>query len=411
LISSAALFLLAHFLSSPSVPPGKTGGAIAASWSADLRPAIGSAPLGLVVGRGHETLLPIKSLWFQDNSTVVATFVTREEKHTALSKRDQSDANLPLRLCAIFIDVSTRKVTSTQSWPTESRFARIVAVNNGNVITQRGDLLTLYSSDARELRRLSLPPVAPDYLTGWFPHASPTGSNILFATPNPRETSPRPWIWVNASTLEIARSWKEVQSGGVAISDTTISMIACGFYPYRCKQNVEVKSLTTEWKTIAAEEGRPGFAPWLSEDTLFRFLNEDTIFLSGNPWKLLKPDGTVVLRGDTPLEGSMAITSSTGQRFVVPFFQWKGGVAALDIGAHGELKAISIYDAPFHEQSYRLEVKGPKIREQVKLALSPDGSKLAILYDESIYLFQLPPQLPAPATPPPSKADGAAHRE
>lgn len=400
LISSAALFLLAHFLNSPSVPPGNTGGAIAANWSADLRPAIGSAPLGLVVGRGHETLQPIKSLWFQDDSTVVATFVTREEKPTPLSKRDQSDTNLPLRLRAIFIDARAGKVRSTQAWPTESRFARIVAVNNGNFITQRGDLLTLYSFDAKELRRLSLPPVEPDYLTGWFPHPSPTGRNILFATPYPRETSPRPWIWVNASTLEIARSWREVQSGEVAISDSAISMIACGFYAYRCNQNVEIKGLTTEWKTIAAKEGQPLSFTLLSGDALFRFLNEDTIFLSGNPWKLLRTDGTVVLSENTRFEGSMVIASSSGKRFVVPFFQWKGGVAALDTGAHGELKAISIYDAPFHERSYRLDVKGPKIKDLAKFALSPDASKLAILYDESMYLFHLP----APPTAP-SKSD------
>ncbi len=172
-------------------------------------------------------------------------------------------------------------------------------------------------------------------------------------------------------------------------------MIACGFYPYRCNQNVQVKGLTTEWKTIATVEGRLS-SGFLNEGASFRFLNEDTIFLAGNPWRLLKPDGTVVLSESAP-SGSMAIASCSGQRFVVPFFQWKGGVAALDIGAHGELKEISVYDAPFHERSYRLEVKGPKIKERAQLALSPDGSKLAILNDESVYLFQLPPPRPAPS--------------
>jgi hypothetical protein len=193
-----------------------------------------------------------------------------------------------------------------------------------------------------------------------------------------------------------------VQSGEVAISDKTISMIACSFYPCRCNPNVEVRGFATEWKTVAANEGRPQSSP--------RFLNEDTIFLSGHPWKLLQTDGKVILTENAPFEGSTAISSSSGQRFVVPFFQSKGGVAALDISAHGELKTLSVYDAPFHERSYRLEVKGPKIKELAQLALSPDGSKLAILYDELVYLFQLPPPPPTP-TAPPSKADGASHRE
>jgi hypothetical protein len=394
--------LLAHLLSSPVVPPVETArGAITANWSADLRAPVGSAPLGLVVGRGRETALqPKTSLWFVGNNTVVATFVTREEK-PALSSHDSSDTNLPLRLRALFLDASTGKVMSTQAWPSESRFAGIVATNDGNFITQRGVVLTLYSPDAKEVRRLSLPPIQQD-LWGWVAHPSPTGRNILFATPNLTTTDQTPWIWVDASTLEVARSWREAQSGWVGISDDTISMIACSFHVYRCDPGVEVRGLATEWKTIAPIERRPQSSP--------RFLNKDTIFLSGHPWKLLQTDGKVILNENAPFEGSTAISSSSGQRFVVPFFQSKGGVAALDIGAHGELKTISVYDAPFHERSYRLEVKGPKIKELAQLALSPDGSKLAILYDESVYLFQLPPP-PSTAAPAPSKADGASHRE
>jgi hypothetical protein len=402
LISSAALFLLAHLLISPSVPPVDTAsGTITALWIADLRADVGSQPLGLVVGRGHETALqPKTSLWFVDNNTVVATFVTREEK-PALSSHDSSDANKPLRLRAIFLDASTGKLMSMQAWPSDSRFAGIVAANDGNFITQRGVVLTLYSPDAKEVRRLSLPPIQQD-LWGWVAHPSPTGRSILFATPNLTTTDQTPWIWVDASTLEVARSWREDQSGWVGISDDTVSMIACSFNLYRCDPRVEVKALTTEWKTIAPIERRPQSSP--------RFLNKDTIFLSGHPWKLLQTDGKVILTENAPFEGSTAISSSSGQRFVVPFFQSKGGFSALDISAHGELKTLSVYDAPFHERSYRLEVKGPKIKELAQLALSPNGSKLAILYDESVYLFQLPPPPPTP-TAPPSKADSASPRE
>lgn len=390
LISSAVLFLLARFLSSPSVPPVDTArGAITASSSTDLRAAVGSAPLGLVVGRGRETTLqPRTSLWFVDNNTVVATFVTREEK-AALSSHDSSDTNLPLRLRAIFLDANTGKVKSAQTWPSESRFAGIVATNDGSFITQRGVVLTLYSPDVKEVRRLSLPPIQQD-LWGWVSHPSSTGRNILFATPNLTTTDQTPWIWVHASTLEVARSWKERQSGWVGISDDTISMIACSFHLYQCEPTVEIRGIATEWKTIAAIERRPQSSP--------RFINEDTIFISGHPWKLLQTDGNVILTENVPSEGDMAISSAGGQRFVVPFFQSRGGVAALDIGAHGEIKTISIYDAPFHERSYRLEVKGVKIKEQAQLAVSPDGSKLAVLYEESVYLFQLPPA-PVPPRP------------
>jgi len=383
LISSAALFLFLHFLSSPGVTPVDTAsGKITANWSADLRSAVGGGALGLVVGRGHETRLqPTTSLWFLDNNTVAATFVTREEG-VALASRDNSDANLPLQLRGTFLDVRTGKVISTQAWPSQSRFAGIASVYDGNFVTQRGVLLTLYSLDAKEARRLSLPPIDPD-LWGWVAHPSPTGRSILFATPNLRTTAETPWVWVDATTLQIVRSWKEKQSGWVGISDDTAAMAACSFPLSHCSPSVEVRGVTTEWKTIVPIERRFQSIP--------RFLDEGTIFLSGHPWQLLQTNGKVIFTEAKPFEGSIAISSVGGKRFVVPFFQSKGGVAALDIGAHGELKTISIYDAPFRERSYKLEVKGPKIREQARLALSPDGSKLAILYEESVYLFQLPP--------------------
>jgi hypothetical protein len=352
---------------------------------------------------------PRTSLWFLDDSTIIATFVTQEGANPSLSSRDSSDPNQPLRLRAILLDADTGKVRSTQAWPSESRLAEIVTANGGKFVTQTGTTLTLHSSDAKELKKLSLPP-PPQNLNGWNAHPSPTGKNVLFENSDWRTTSPKSWIWVNATELQIVRSWKEEQSGWVGISDSMITMTACLFSEYRCEPNLRVKTLETEWKTIAPIEKRShwGWSP--------QFVNEDTLFLSGAPWELLKTDGELILTETAPFEGGGAITSAGGKRFVVPFFKVTGRVEALDIGGHGELKTISVYDAPFHERSYRLDVKGPKIRSfsdrsLAQLALSPDGSKLAILYDESVYLFQLPPPPPTAAPAPPSKADDASHRE
>ena len=186
-------------------------GAITADWSADLRAPVGSAPLGLVVGGGRETALqPRTSLWFVNRNTVVATFVTREEK-PALSSHDSSDTNLPLRLRAIFLDAGTGKVMSTQAWPSESRFAGIVATNDGNFITQRGVVLTLVLPDAKEVRRLNLPPIPKG--CGWVGHPSPRGRNILFATPNLTKLSATPWIWVNIRSRSCSLLEGDPESG------------------------------------------------------------------------------------------------------------------------------------------------------------------------------------------------------
>jgi len=387
--SSVALILWACFLSSSTETTAKAvNGTVSTKWTADLRPAIGGAPLGQVFGRKRERQgRQQTSLWFLDNGTIVATFVTREETNPSVSTRESSDPNQPLRLRAVFVEADTGKIKSTQAWPSQSRLARIVAANDGKFVTQSGTTLTLYSFEAKEVKRLNLPP-PPQNLNGWNAHPSPTGKSILFENSDWRTTSSKSWLWVSADDLQVIRSWREEQSGGVGISDRAIAMTACMLPEYRCDPNLKVKGLATEWKTIASIE-KSGWV-WSPQ-----FVDNDTLFLPGTPRKLLKTNGDVIWTEAEP-NGGAPISSAGGQRFVVPFFQSKGGVAALDIGAHGELKTISIYDAPFHERSYRLEVKGPKIRSfsdrsLAQLALSPDGSKLAVLYEESVYLFQLPP--------------------
>jgi hypothetical protein len=389
LTSSVALFLLAHFLSNaPALAVAPSSAPMTMKWSADLQAAVGGAPLGLVVGHGHEThLQPKTSLWFLDNNTIVATFVIRQDKPN-LSGRTSSDPNLPLQLRAIFLDANTGEIKRTQAWPTESRFAGIVAAHRGTFVTLRGTNLALYSPDAKNIRELTLPPIPEDHW-GWHSHPSPTGGSLLFETPDLTTTSDTPWIWVATDSLQIVRSWKEKQSGGVGISDTMVAMIACNLPLYHCNPDVEVKGLTTEWKGIAPIDRRPQSYP--------QFVNEETLFVSGHPWKLLRTDGKVELTEDPPFEGSWAVPSAGGQRFIVPFFKQTGAVPALDIGAHGVLTTISVYDAPFHERSYKMRMIGPKIKDQgTHLALSPDGCSLSILEGESIHTFQLPP----PKSPP-----------
>lgn len=395
LILSTVLGLLTLLPISASGASGtRQPGSVSPTWSRDLRADVGSTPLGQVFGRkGERRGLPETSLRFLDNSTVIAAFVTREGTNPSLSSRGGSDPNQPLRLRAIILDTHAGEIRSMQAWPTEGTLARIVTARDGKFVTQSGTTLTLYSSDCNELKNLKLPAL-PEDVSGWHAHPSPTGKSILFTTGGLTTTSPKPWIWVDTTSLQVLHSWNQVQSGWIGISDDSIAMTACLMVEYHCDPRLEIRSLTTEWKTIAPVEKRAhwGWSP--------QFVNDKTVFLSGRPWKLLQTDGEVILTESPTLRGGTALPAAGGQRFVLPFFKTVGRVEALDIGGYGELKAISIYDAPFQQRAYELEVKGAKIRSisdrsVAQLALSPDGSKLGILYNETVYLFELPPVLSA----------------
>lgn len=65
----------------------------------------------------------------------------------------------------------------------------------------------------------------------------------------------------------------------------------------------------------------------------------------------------------------------------------------MDIDGHTVLRSLLVFDISSHRQPYVLDVKGPKIKDlrPNDFALSPDGSQLAVLNNETVYVFALPP--------------------
>jgi hypothetical protein len=219
----------------------------------------------------------------------------------------------------------------------------------------------------------------------WHAHPSPSGRNILFVATNFSTASPVPWIWVETESLAVIRSWKAIQSGWVSVSDHYIAMTAC-VWIYNCEPDIEIRSIDGNWRAVAPASRHNTPHP--------QFVDDDTLFLLGHPTKLIQTNGKVVFAEDEAPEGCWwgeAIPSAEGQRFVVPACDVKGAVAPLDIGGHAVLKRILLYDGPPHRRSYTLDVKGPQIKGMTQFAVSPDGSRLAILNNQSIEVLQLPP--------------------
>lgn len=219
----AATLLFTSFLSSAKEDVIPRPSALLPAWRTDVRTAVGTTPLGVVWGRGREFKgRPIASLWFTDKNTIVATFVTREGKGPPkVSQRDAADNTLPLRLRAIFLDATTGKITAATDWPTQSRRSLIAATLGGRFVTQRGNELTLYDSDRKDLRTANLPSLD---VGDWYSHPSPTGKNIVFFSEDLWKGS---WIWVETDTLRVLGSGKDTSNGFVTISDEKMAMATC----------------------------------------------------------------------------------------------------------------------------------------------------------------------------------------
>jgi hypothetical protein len=382
LISLAARFcrlLVLCFLTSALGIAGTEQQTIAPAWRTDLRGALGTSPVPVSFGHvGEHKGEPVTSLRFTDNDTVVATFVTREDERPSLSTRG-SDANLPLRLRGIFLNAAAGSIKGNSSWGSESTAAMIVAAHDGKFVTQSGSELTLYGPDLKVLRSVRLPQL-PEY--EWAGYPSPSGRNILFLSPvlvDRRE--PRSWIWLETNTLQPLLSWKEPVEAPLTVADDKIAEVACAFPPHKYLPRVQVRDFSGDWRVIATGSGYYGS----------QFINQDLLGVwGGDLLTLMVPDGKVI--SSRNLKGAgVLVTSAGGERFVVPIFNVKGRVAALDISGHSLLKRLMLYDIPSHSWSYMLELKGANIRDVMKFALSPNGSRLAVLNNEVLYLFDLPP--------------------
>ena len=112
-VARAGRLLLLCFLTCAlaiAAPEEKT---IVPAWRVELRGALGSSPVPASFGRiGEYKGQPVTSLWFTDDDTIVATFVTREDKRPSLSARG-SDADLSLRLRGLFVEATVAKSRPT----------------------------------------------------------------------------------------------------------------------------------------------------------------------------------------------------------------------------------------------------------------------------------------------------------
>ena len=69
----------------------------------------------------------------------------------------------------------------------------------------------------------------------------------------------------------------------------------------------------------------------------------------------------------------------------------KGSRPSLDIDGHSVLKTLLVSDLSSHRGQYIFDVKGPKIKDlrPNDFALSADGSRLAVLNNGSVEVFDL----------------------
>lgn len=141
---------------------GHSGATVAPLYQIDLRSVVKGPflfePWGSPESRSG---LPIRSLCFLDNQQIAVTVVTQAGGKPGLATRIEPNSSSPFRLYAILIGASSGRILASPDWPSNSRFAGIVAANDKGFVTESGRDLTLFSTDLTPGKRISLPSLPP----------------------------------------------------------------------------------------------------------------------------------------------------------------------------------------------------------------------------------------------------------
>jgi hypothetical protein len=325
---------------------------------------------------------------FPTSSLVAITFVTREPP-LALPRRGQSEAALPFRLHALFVDTSSGQVMEKREWPTASERSGIEPVIGGRFIVVTPDKLMLYSSALEVVKELEL--FFGREAIDWRVDPSP-GGKYLVVEYQPQSDSARgagytdfEWrnLWINADDLQVLRAWTERGMGSHQWTITDDGILFDG------------------WK-IGKPDGpfdrlcHPYPQPYCSGGSL---VNNHTVFSSSGgsergAWMaLISTSGESLMHQDLLHREILRklVHSADGRRFALALDKGRGGSAILDIAPQYSLNRIIVYDLAARKWIYTLDPKKQGFKHIHGLALSPDGSLLGLItQDGTLEVYRLP---------------------
>jgi WD40 repeat protein len=341
----------------------------------------------------------VPPLCFAGRKYAIVTFVTREVS-SGLPRRDSQEESLPYRLHVLFVDAKSGELQATRVWPTASQSATVMPATGGNFLVLTPDKLRLYSPDLLLLNELNLQ-LSLQAHEGWWQFSySPNGNNLLISYDV--DSRYYRFQWIDLNDLTVLRCWQEdtkanlwkgkedlnVLGGrlGSIYDDEMVMPFQRGFFLTR--------KLDGPWDLVRFTR------PVITTDW-FEFLNRH-LLLSAERSHVEHGTGNITLihtNGEVLFEQELSdreqyrwlASSSDGSKFAVAIERGKGGSVTLDIAPHYTLDRIMVYDVPARQWIYTIDGKMQGIEGISGLAVSPDGSLLALISRDGILkLYSLP---------------------
>jgi len=360
---------------------------------------------------GATISVPIGSMLFLDESTLAVTFVRRVPGK--MTSRDRLQETSPLRLQAISFEAGSGRVRTQRDWGISSAGSYVVTGHSGKFVLRLGQKFVLYSLAMEALKELELPPSGKEpKVDFWWTNRSPSGRRILLVH---EQAGHADYQVLDSEALTSLESWSArgwllpvVADDKLAVmsrheipnsSPNTKTLVGDHYEKPRtfAEGDVAVRRLGGAWTVVCNKGSRCGSPFFVNNDVLALWGDVDLRFIraDGQP---LSPEfriGEYGARGGDAIIGDMLCASARGDRLAVPLFLLRPYV---DGDPHlCDLARGLVFDLPSGQWIASLEARQHKIERICDLALSPDGTHLALFRQEGIVeVYPLPASPAAP---------------
>jgi hypothetical protein len=290
----------------------------------------------------------------------------------------------PIFFEALFYDARDGHIQGTLQWLARRDAGEFQPVHDGGFLVHAGDKVMRYSADLKMVRERDLiPPAEADEKRSYLPRewkldVTPGGRVAFMQLHDGRENTD---FWINADTLDELFSTKPQYPGAaIAGEDALATVHNWGEYP-NASSEVMLWERGKDWRQISIR-GKVG--TFLADSLLltyyfrkeFNVVDRKGSVIFGGPLKQADPSALTVKRN---LAGTRFAISDTHRAIPIiqkhDFFDWNFEVKVGDVKQRKMVAEISL---------------GTHDARQIDLALSPDGSQLAVLAESTLTLYRLP---------------------
>lgn len=334
----------------------------------------------------HSVINPVT---FSSDGVLIASFLTRATV-TAAPHRGQPNAVLPVRLHGVFLDAATGNTLAGREWSTAyPGSVAIFGTRDGQFVVVNREHVALYSGSFKPLKELDL--ATPTGLQGdvQLIEVSPDRRSLLLVYLRGKQRM----NWIDASNLGTVYSWDDPRVPS-SVSDDYLAIYRDDYVRSRgFLSAVVLRNRRGGTRTVCRSWSGCGIPQFVSKEALVLYGPHEINLVDTGGKRLLAQnlaDDDWITDWRSPFR-----PSADGNRFAVAIWAHRGGSDILDISAHSVLKRIMVFDIPSRRWIYTLSAKKQKLKTILGLALSPDGTLLALINQDGILeVFRLPPADP-----------------